>query len=149
MGDRCYLALHMRKCDMPIWDDAFSHHKNPPNFMGWADQVEETDNTFYVEFDAANYGLQDELMAAAKSGAVFFGCHGPGDSYGPSVFVGVNGKYLELPADIDGHPVVSVNRHGLVSKRDILAVKRYYNQLKLAKAKLKPKKSNNENKTRD
>ena len=141
MGDRCYLELNLRKQDMPIWDSVFSKNKEPPGFMHWVDDViEESDDTLHVVSQEANYGFQQELDSAAAKGAVFYGSHGVGGTYGPGGFVGVGGKYTEVQADDNGDPVVSVKPNGVVSKRRLNQVQRYLKKLKLAKAQMKPRK---------
>jgi len=108
MGDRCYLQMTLRRDDYEKHDlsDYFSEGV-----------VGKNDGLMTVAEWEANWTYESELEEWAKLNIPFYGYHGPGENYGPSVFASDGkGHYAEAETNSDGHLIGVVNDDGSIDK---------------------------------
>ena len=121
MGDRCYLEITLRTCDVgavrEVLGDWF-----PDETVDDGDTPEGVTRAVIYE---ANYGYATELIQLANT-LPFFGRHGAGCAYPAARFAAVDGKYHEADTlDNDDGLVVSVDDAGDVNADELAAIKRF------------------------
>lgn len=136
MGDRCYLSITLRRCDVDAFNKATEEDLLE---CGAVEGAETTDDsgTVTVEMDEANYGWYNQREAAAKAGIKFFGHQGEGGDYGACDFVSDgSGEELAVAVNREGNVVVSVNDKGRASDFELANVRKFNKVLAAAKKEL-------------
>ena len=92
--------------------------------------------SFLVD-EEANYGHSSSLRELAERGCVFIARHDAGGDYDAARLVSDGKTFSEVDAMVhEPRPCVAVNANGLVDKKHLQAVKRYWRAVARARKKL-------------
>jgi hypothetical protein len=126
--------MTIRNVDLPIWNEVFGGAREPPVLLDWCDShdplPENPAGATRVSCLEANYAWGDELILAARRGAVFAGYHGVGGEYGQGEFLGLEGGYYEQDTTDDGLVVPVSYTTGRVDQEELRQIRRYLKLLK-------------------
>ena len=87
--------------------------------------------------EEANYGHSSSLRELAERGCVLIARHDAGGDYDAARLVSDGKAFSEVDAMVhEPRPCVSVNANGLVDKKQLQAVKRYWRAVARARQKL-------------
>ena len=109
------MSLETRRCDLPKFDRVWKKDYSPAKFLEWCDDVTYDGDKVSITVDEANYAWYNELVEAAKLGAVFMGWHGDGCGYNRGVFCAIDKSYLELETSHDGAVAATLDEDGNTS----------------------------------
>ena len=91
----------------------------------WWDEVWSDGPAMTANIYEANYGGVRITDALIKANIPFDATYGSGGSYGPGAIVFYEGEQEEMSTNIEGSPVVVVNKDG-VSENGLQQAKRFY-----------------------
>ena len=120
MGDRCNIALTVRKSDVGRWDHIFGGE----NWDFCSQDNPDNPELMDAEVEEINYGGNPEVEAAVQAGLVFVGNHSSGACYPAGRFAsdGKHAYYWEL--DHGGDFTVKVVT-GKVSKPELTKLRAF------------------------
>jgi hypothetical protein len=127
MGDRCTVTIRCHKNTLPAFEKEFGSLEEGANVN--------SDGTITAYFHEVNYGGQSELQVLAGKGIPFVGGNEAGGDYGPACLCSVDGKYMEVEADMDGEPIIRTHR-GKIDEESQKAVEEYMKHQEKAEAAL-------------
>jgi hypothetical protein len=129
MGDRAYAQVLCRGKDVAAFEELdFGEQEY------WMDLPEGV--SFLVDQEA-NYGNSSSLRELAERGYVFIAQHDAGGDYDAARLVSDGKTFCEVDAMVhEPRPCVAVNASGLVDKKQLQAVRKYWRAVARAKQKL-------------
>lgn len=129
MGDRAYTEVICRAEDAEVFED-----------LGFGEQEywkELPPGVSFLLDEEANYGHSSSLRELAERGCVFIARHDAGGDYDAARLVSDGKTFSEVDAMVhEPRPCVAVNVNGLVDKKQLQAVKRYWRAVARARKKL-------------
>ena len=129
MGDRAYAEVICRAEDVEV----FEH-------LGFGVQEywkELPPGVSFLVDEEANYGNCSSLRELAERGCVFIARHDAGGDYDAARLVSDGETFSEVDAMVhEPRPCVAVNANGLVDKKQLRAVMRYWRAVAQARQKL-------------
>ena len=129
MGDRAYAQVVCSAKDVTAFEElGFGEEEY------WKSLPEGV--AFLVDQEA-NYGNSSPLRELAEKGYVFIAQHDAGGEYDAARLVSDGKTFSEVDALVhEPRPCVAVNANGLVDKKQLQAVRKYWRALARAKQKL-------------
>lgn len=129
MGDRAYAQVICSANDVAVFEElGFGEEKY---WRGLPDGV-----SFLVDQEA-NYGHSSSLRELAARGYVFIAQHDAGGEYDAARLVSDGKAFSEVDAMVhEARPCVAVDANGLVDKKQLQAVRKYWRAVARAKRKL-------------
>jgi len=129
MGDRVYAEVICRAEDAEVFED-----------LGFGEQEywkELPAGVLFLVDEEANYGHSSSLRELAERGCVFVARHDAGGDYDAARLVSDGKTFSEVDAMVhEPRPCVAVNANGLVDKKQLQAVKRYWRAVARVRRKL-------------
>ncbi|TDI17453.1 MAG: hypothetical protein E2P05_02260 [Acidobacteria bacterium] len=129
MGDRTWVNLKCRKCDLiavkTIIDGPPPWHTDAPDPF---DEVLEEDELWIEgQIHEANYGLYGPMEELAEAGIPFVASSGAGGDYGPAIIACDGKRMFHLGSSWDGWPFVEINKNGDFMPKGIMQrIREYY-----------------------
>jgi hypothetical protein len=97
MGDRCYLEIKVRKCDLPAVSKIVNGEFSDSEERWWNEEATGPNSpVMRLMVYEANYAWVDIRTKIAETGIPFYGSWESGGSYGPGEYVGFEGQHYEL-----------------------------------------------------
>lgn len=114
MGDRCYLQITTDEQYAGVIESAIGQDYHDDDGDGWVYTVEE-----------ANYALNDELEAACKAGAIFYGWHSDGSEYPACRFASDGEEFTYIACNVEQYISIEMQPDGTLRDADVVEARNF------------------------